>query len=799
MFSSFFKIFFRQVKKHKGYSFINIFGLAVGITCSLLIMLWVLDELSYDRFHANAEQLYRIEQDQNYSGRKYHVNVTPYPMAEGAKAEIPEIKYASPFSYVSTLLLRYEDNTFFEESVRAVSDDFLQMFNFPLLNGDPSIVFNNPHSIVLTEEIAEKYFGNADPVGKVLSINNEFDFTVTGVLKNLPTNSVMRFDFLVRLDFLKDLGRNIDQWGWNSIVTFVQLHDNVIPADVNQKITDLRHRKTVASIDDPEDKAEYSNREPTPFTLSPLVDIHLHSYFGYNKSIGDIVYVYILSSIALFILLIACINFMNLSTARSANRAKEVGLRKVIGAGKINMIGKFYSESILMAFIALFFSLILIALILPGFSVLADKNFVLTTLLRWDFIGGMILVTLLTGLISGSYPALYLSAIQPIKTLRSGLSGATTGALFRKVLVVVQFSLSILLIIGTLIAFRQLTFMKEKELGYDKEHLIYLPMRGGTTEYYEILKNELVKNEKIANVSGSNHLPKTVGSNSSGAEWDDKDPDIRVLISFSGVGFDYTETMKIELLDGRSFNKSFITDTAEAFLINEQLANIIGSESVVNKRFTFLGTDGKIIGVMKNFHFQSVSNQIEPLALYVNPARVRFAIIRLSAGKIEEGIESVKTTWEKLIPDYPFEYEFVDQNLKEQYAGWDRITDLLKYFAAIAIIIASLGLFGLASFTAEQRTKEIGVRKTLGASVTSLIILMSKDFTKWVLISNIIALPIAYYLMNGWLQEFAYRINIGFGAFAFSALLSLVIAALTVFYQSLKAAVANPVKSLRYE
>jgi len=442
MISGFLKIFIRQIKKHKGYSFINIFGLAVGITCSLLIMLWVMDELSYDRFHINTNLLYRIEQDQNYSGRKYHVNVTPYPMAEGAKAEIPEIKYATPFSYVGTLLVRHKENIFFERSARAVTGDFFKMFSFPLLKGDPSSIFNNPHSIVITEEIAEKYFGNENPIGKVLSINNEFDFAVSGVLKKIPTNSVIQFDFLIHLDFLKELGTTIDQWGWNSIVTFVQLHDNVIPADVNQKITDLRHRNTVASIEDPEDRAEYSEREPTPFMLNPLVDIHLRSYFGYNKSIGDIIYVYILSAIAMFILLIACINFMNLSTARSANRAQEVGLRKVIGASKMNMIGKFYSESILMAFIALFFSLILVALLLPGFSVLADKKFILTTLLRWDFVSGMILVTLLTGIISGSYPALYLSAIQPIKTLRHGLSGATTGALFRKILVVVQFSLS---------------------------------------------------------------------------------------------------------------------------------------------------------------------------------------------------------------------------------------------------------------------------------------------------------------------------------------------------------------------
>jgi len=799
MIQNFIKIALRTIKRHKGYSFINIFGLSLGMTCSLLILIWVIDELSYDRFHDNADHIYRIEQDQNYSGRIYHVNVTPYPMANGVKAEIPEVKYASPFPYTGTLLLRFGEKAFFENGVRAVSPDFLQMFTFPLFQGSKENVLNNPYSIVITKKIAEKYFGSTDAIGKVITINNEFDFTVTGILEDTPTNSVVQFEMLIPFEFLKDLGRTLDQWGWNSIVSFVQLYDNAVIEDVNKKITDLRHRRVAESIEEPDDLSEHNEREPTPFMVSPLLDIHLHSYFGYNKSMGDIIYIYIISIIAAFILLIACINFMNLSTARSANRAKEVGLRKVVGAMKKNLISQFYGESILMAFIALFFSLIFVALLLPGFSTLADKDFSITTLLKWEFITGMFAVTLITGIISGSYPALFLSAFQPVKILRGGLSTGAKGALFRKVLVVIQFSLSIILIVGTVIVYNQLKFMKEKELGYDKEHLIYIPLRGETDKFYEVLKNELVNGEFVVNASGTNHQPTHIGSNSSGGEWDGKDPELRVLISFNAVAFDYTETMKIEILEGRSFSKSFTTDTSSAFLINEELAKIMGFPSAVNQRFSFLGKDGKIIGIMKNYHFQSLRNSIEPLAVHVSPEEVNYSVIRLAAGDIQAGIEFVETTWNRIIPNYPFDYRFVDQELGRMYSGWDRLSTLLKYFAVLAILIACLGLFGLASFTAEQRTKEIGVRKVLGATVASLVMLMSKEFTKWVLVANIIAWPISYFMMKNWLQDFAYRVNIGVWTFVLSAILALLIALLTVLYQSVKAAIANPVNSIRYE
>ncbi len=800
MIKNYFKVAIRNIFRHKGYSLINVVGLAIGITCCLLIMMWVMDELSYDQFHENKNTIYRVEQDQYYSGSTYHVNVTPYPMAGGLIEEIPEVKDATPFPGAGTLLLRYGEKAFFERGVRAVTPAFLRMFTFPLIRGDKESVLVNPHSMVISEEIAEKYFGDEDPLGKVISINNRFDFTITGVLKNIPSNSILQFDMFVPFEFLKDLGRTIDQWGWNSIVTYVQLHENARIDEVNAKITDLRHSKVEELLqDEPADLQRFQERRKTQFMLMPLVDIHLHAYFGYTRSMGNMLYVYVVSAIAVFVLLIACINFMNLSTARSANRAKEVGLRKVVGALKIHLVRQFYGESILLAFIGLFFSLLLVILLLPGFSTFAEKDFTLKTLFNWQFLLGMFGVTLLTGVVSGSYPALFLSSFQPIKILRGGLSAGAKSSLFRKVLVVLQFTLSILLIIGTIVIFNQINFMKTKELGYDKEHLLYIPLRGDTRQSYDVLKHELLKDQNVLNVTGTNSPPTNIGSNSSGGDWDGKDPDLNVLISFGAVEFDYVETMKIDLIEGRSFSKEFTTDTSSAFLVNEEVVKIMGVESAVNKRFDFLDIEGTIVGVMKNYHFQSVSENIEPLAIYCGPDNISYIVIRLQAGGTPAAVEYVKSTWERVVPNYPFDYRFVDQVLDDNYRGWQQLSDLLKYFAFMAILIASLGLFGLASYTAEQRTQEIGIRKVLGASVANLVLLMSKEFTKWVLIANVIAWPIAYFVMNNWLQNFAYRINIGLWTFIFSAAVALTIAVVTVSFQAIKAALSNPVDALRYE
>jgi ABC-type antimicrobial peptide transport system permease subunit len=801
MLRNYFKVALRNIIRQKGYSFINITGLALGMSCCLLIMLWVMDELSYDRFHSNADRIYRIEQDQFYSERTFHVNVTPYPMAQGCKDEIPEIEYATPMPETGTLLCRYGEKAFFEQNVLAVQPDFLSMFSFPLIRGEREGALQQPHSLLITRRMAEKYFGEEDPLGKVLTVNNKFDFTVEGVLENIPTNSIIQFDMILPYEFLKDLGFGyLESWGSNNIITVVQLHENADIEAVNEKITDLRFRRVEELFeDDPEGLVQFQKRRKTAFMLMPLTDIHLHSYFGYSRSMGRILYVYVFSIIALFILLIACINFMNLSTARSAKRAREVGLRKVVGAARRQLIGQFYGESILLAFIGLIFALLLVTLVLPEFGSLAEKDFSEASLFQTKFIVGMLMVTLLTGLVSGSYPALFLSSVIPVQVLKGALSSGSRGSAFRKILVVLQFTLSIMLIIGTIVIYNQVNFMRSKELGYDKEHLLYIPLRGDTREKFDLLKQELLEEGKVLQVTGTGHTPANIGSNTSGFDWPGKDPDYSILISVNPVGFDYVETMKIEVLEGRSFSNQFSSDTADAFMVNEEMVRIMGMESAVNQRLSYGSTDGAIIGVMKNYHFQPVNRKIEPLALHVNPNRLNYMVIRLQAGDIPAAIDYVKTTWQRVIPAYPFDYKFVDQDIDRMYKGWEDMGKLLNYFTILAILIASLGLFGLASFTAEQRTKEIGVRKVLGASVRQVVLLISKEFTKWVLVANLIAWPISYYVMNNWLQGFDYRISMSWWIFISSGLLALFIALLTVSFQSIKAALANPVDALKYE
>lgn len=800
MIKNYLKIVIRNIKRHKGYSLINIAGLAIGLSCCLLIMMWVMDELSYDQFHENKDNIFRVEQDQNYSGNIFHVNVTPYPMAEGLIAEIPEVKNATPYPYVGTLLMRYGDKSFFENSTRAVTPAFLDMFTFPLISGDKSTALRTPYSMVITERLAEKYFGDSDPIGEVINVNNQYDFTVSAVLKNIPTNSDIRFNILVPFEFMKEMGNTIDQWGWNSIVTYVQLHDHAHIDDVNKKITDLRFNRTLDNWEGTQEELEeYKKGTKTQFMLNPLVDIHLHSYFGYSQNAGPIVYVYIISAIAAFVLLIACINFMNLSTARSANRAKEVGLRKVVGAVKNNLIGQFYCESILLACISLILSLFIIGLILPSYSTFVHKEFSLWTLLQWKFILGMISVTLLTGIVSGSYPALFLSSYQPLTILRGEFRSGSKGLFFRKTMVVIQFTLSLVLIIGTIIIYSQVNFMKSKELGFDKEHLITIPLRGNTNESFSILKHEMLRDQKVIDVTGTNFYPTSIGSNSGGAEWDGKDPDFRVLISFGSVNYDYLKTMKIDILEGRSFSEKFATDTSSAFIINEELAKLLRKDIVVGQNFSFVGKEGTIVGVIKNHHFQSVERKIEPLAIDLSPTDNNFMLVRLQVGDPLAAVDYVKSVWEKVIPNYPFSYDFVDQILEDRYSDWEDISGLIKYFAMLAIFIACLGLFGLASFTAEQRTKEIGVRKVLGASVGSIILLMSREFTKWIVVANIIAWPISYFVMTNWLQNFDYRISISIWIFIISAMLTLVIALITIISQAFKSALANPVDALMYE
>jgi len=531
----------------------------------------------------------------------------------------------------------------------------------------------------------------------------------------------------------------------------------------------------------------------------PYTRIHLHAYFGYEKDPGAIQYVYIFSIIALFVLLIACINFMNLSTARSANRAKEVGLRKVVGALKSDLIRQFYSESVIFALIALVFAVAIVSLLLPAFGALASKE------LSWNVAGiesilaGLLGITLFTGLVAGSYPALFLSAFQPVRVLRGSLESGAASSWFRKVLVVFQFSLSILLIIGTTVVYKQLNFMKNRGLGWDKEHLVYVFLRADIKKSYEALKTELVKDSRVLGVTGTSELPLYIGSNSSGADWDGKDPDFSMLIGYNAVDFDFIETLRIEMVEGRSFSKEFPSDHSKSFIVNEEVAKIMEKESVVGERFSFGGVEGSIVGVMKDFHYQHIRNKIEPLAIIVSPEYINYTIIRIPPGSVSESMKYIEHTWNRVIPNYPFEYTFLDETFNRMFRAEERIGTVLKYFAGLAVFIACLGLFGLASFMAEQRTKEIGIRKILGANVSQVTVLLCREFFMLVLLANIIAWPAAYFVMNNWLQNYAYHTGLGLYIFAAAMAAALVVAVISVSFQAIRAAVANPVDSLRYE
>ncbi len=786
MIKNYLKIALRNIKRHKGYSLINIAGLAIGLACCLLITIWVLDELSFDKFHENAPDLYRVEENQHYSGKDYHVNVTPYPLAPALKQEIPEIIDAARYVWAGGKLFRYGDKAFFENYIWAVDPSFFQIFSFPLIQGDEKTALDSPYSMVISEDKAEKYFGSENPLGKVISVNNQYDFEVTGVLKKIPHNSTLQAEILFPYAFLEKTGQTNESFGSNSIQTFVQLQGNTHPEVVNQKIHGFIRTRVPESV--------------TDLVLMPFTRVHLHAYFGWEKESSAVQYVYIFSMIALFVLLIACINFMNLSTARSANRAKEVGLRKVVGAMKGHLIRQFYGESILFAFIALIFAVVIVTALLPSFGNLAAKD------LSWNVAGigtilfGLLAITLFTGLVAGSYPALFLSAFQPVKVLRGGLKIGASSSLFRKILVVVQFSLSILLIIGTVVVYKQLDYMKNRRLGWDKEHLLYTVLRGDIKNSYEALKTELRNDPRILGVGASSHLPSDISSNSGGADWEGKDPEQQILIGISSVDFDYIETLKIEMVEGRSFSRDYSSDSAKnTFIVNEEVAKLMDKESVVGERFSFVGVEGTIVGVMKNFHFRPVREAVEPLAITVDPEYFEVMLIRVSPEDISGVLKSIENTWKRVVPNYPFEYRFMDERFDRMYRAEERIGTILKYFAILAVFIACLGLFGLASFTAERRTKEIGIRKVLGASVSQVTALLCREFLVLVVLANLIAWPAAYFVMDKWLRSYAYRTSLGWFIFAAAMTAALVVAVISVSFQALRAAMANPADSLRYE
>jgi putative ABC transport system permease protein len=785
MLRNYLKIAYRNLTRYKAFTVINILGLAIGMACTILILLWVQDELSFDKFNKNANTIYRVVEIQHYAGGTiFPVAVTPDPLAKSLKDNYPEIENASRFNY-GREILRYNDKIF-SEIIGFADPSFLKIFTYPLVNGNANDVLSDLHSIVLTEKSAQKYFGSEDPIGKTIMMDDSLSLKVTGVLKDIPTNSSLRFDFLVPFDFLKNLGRKLDEWGNNSFYTYVQLQPNAKISEVNKKIKDEIKKHNEGSVTDLE--------------LQQLLKIHLYSAGKYTADIGglgNIEYVNIFSLVALIVLLIACINFMNLSTARATKRAKEVGMRKVIGAERLQIVKQFYIESILFAFIALLMALAMSDLLLNAFNNLSGKEITLSSLGTTTIIG-FIVLTIFTGIIAGSYPAIYLSSFLPIKVLKSDKSVSGGGSFFRKVLVVTQFSLSLILIIGTLVISSQLDYIKNKDLGFKRENVIALNINKSISSNLETVKNELEQNPKIISVAASSLNPMYVMNSTSGVDWEGKNEKDEILIHFLFSDRDLANTFKMKMVEGRFYSKDFGSDTS-SIVINEEAAKIIGMKDPVGKTLTMWGDKLTIIGVVKNFNFKPLDTKIEPLVIRYTDNLLFSMFIRVKPGDLTGTIDYIKDVYKTFSPSAPFDYHFLDEDFDNLYRSETRMQTIFSYFAILAIIISCLGLFGLASYIAERRKKEIGIRKVLGANVFNLSYLLSLQFTKWVLISNLIAWPVAYFLMNRWLQDFAYRVDISFWLFPLAGLLVLVVALLTVLYQAIKAALVNPVKSLKYE
>jgi putative ABC transport system permease protein len=746
--------------------------MATGMACAILILLWVQDEWSYDRHFKNAGELYLVHENIFIKGKDAVASdLTPSPLAAAMKTEYPEITGAT--RYLSLPISLPKGDEFILEECSFVDKDFLKMFNIQLVRGDLKNALSGPHDILITEEMANKYFGNEDPIGKSFTEMKTFVFTVTGVVKSLPHNSHIRFGFLIPFEFLTEFGANINDWGNIQCSTYILLNKWNDSKMVDNKILDFLKK---------------DNRKPdTELFIQNIKNIHLFSS-------GDITYVRILSLIAVFILIIACINFMNLSTAQSALRAREIGLRKVAGANKVKIVTQFLGESLLIVLLAYAFAMILVELLLPAFNNLLGNQLVLDYRSFGLYIG-LIAVVLFCGLLAGSYPAFYLSSLKPLNIIRGAINKNPGNARFRRVLVIFQFSLSVLLIICTIIVESQLKYIQHKDLGLNINDTGYFQFSLGMQR--ETLKKDLISNPDIVSVTISGENSFISRNSASGFNWEGKKEGTDALFQLLFVDEDYAKTFQLQLKDGRFFSNEFSTDNS-AIVINETAAEIIGFKDPVGKTLTnSQGLKFTIIGVVKDFHYQSLHTRIEPLIM--NKGEGNFCFIRMKHERINPALDYISKTFKSYNLTYPMEFKFLDDEYEKLYRTEQRMGKIFGYFSLLAILISCLGLIGLSLFMTERRTKEIGLRKVNGAKSLEIFFLLAKEYMIWVSISIIIACPIALYIMHNWLQKFAYRIDISLWVFVLAGAIALFVALLTVGFQSYKAACKNPVEALRYE
>lgn len=807
MLKNYFKIAFRIIKRHKGFSLINILGLAIGMGSCLLIFMYVQDELSYDRYNKYADRIYRVGTHLKMQSREMSVASVCAPMAKALVDEFPEIENAVRFREgSSSYLFKVGDKGFREERVVFSEPSFFDIFSIPLLKGNPDTALESPNTLILSQKTAEKFFGSTEPVGKVLSVDGSQNYKVTGVFKDIPHNSHFHFDIIASFSSL-DEGRD-PSWFNMNFPTYILLRSKGDYDDLEAKLPILIQKYMAPQVEAEEGRSleEYLSEMNVEekFFIQPLLDIHLHSAFLYDFESGsDIKYIYIFTAIALFILIIASINFMNLSTARSSVRAKEVGIRKVLGSFRKDLIKQFLAESMLLSLISLSLALVIVWMLLPFFNSLSGKEMTLTDLNNWFMVKALIGISLFIGFLAGSYPAFFISAFQPTNVLKNQKAGFKTQSL-RSALVVFQFAASIVLIIGTLIIFNQLQYIQSKKLGFDKEHVLILNKAELLGDQAEVLKSEMLKYPQFVNATVTGFLPVPSSRRYmpllSEGETDTKKG---LPISMWPVDYDYIDTLGMKIIEGRNFSREFSTDSTAA-IINQKAVKHFGFDSPVGKELICQNSSRKdqeiyeVIGIVQDFHFDSFRNNIEPLVLHLGQSTGLISF-RIQTESLSGTIDLLRMGWKKFLPDEPFEYSFMDERFDSDYRAETRVGHIFGVFAALAIFIGCLGLFGLASFTAERRTKEIGIRKVLGASILVIIRLLIKEFVILIGIANLIAWPFAYFLMRRWLQDFAYRIALGFSVFLIAGTVTFLVALLTVSFLAVRAALVNPVESLRYE
>jgi len=790
MFRNYFKTAVRNLWKNKVFSFINIMGLALGLACSLIIMLWVNDEYNVDAFHKNGSQLYSVYEKQYRDDGVTSFFGSPGIMADEMKRVLPEVQYATNYDW-NELSTFEANNKIIKESGNHAGPDFFKMFSYPLLQGNAITALNDPSSIAISKKMAEEFFGSPEEaIGKTIRYQNNTDFKISAVFDDVPKNSTVQFDFILTWEHFLQGNSWAKDWGNNGPLCFVMLRKGTDAAAFEKKITQFLDAYN----------KEQTKRSYIRLGIERYEDVYLHSNFDKNGNIsgGRIQYVKLFSIVAIFILLIGCINFMNLTTARSVKRAKEIGVRKVVGAVRFALIRQFIGEALVIVSIAIIFSLLIAMLVLPTFNHVTDKQIQLPLhdSKFWLSIAALLFVT---GFIAGSYPALYLSSFKPVRVLKGSMKFSSSALWFRKGLVVFQFVLSIILIIGTIVVSKQVNYIQTMNLGYDRENLLYIPLEGDLLTRYELFKNESLKTPGVKDVTRITDNPTQIDNGTGGVQWIGKDPNLDINFSQTAVGYDFIKTMHLQLAQGRDFSKDFATDSV-GYIVNESALKIIGYKNPIGKPLTFWRKPGTIIGVLKDFHFNSLHEPIRPIVLRLGE-NIEYgqALIRMQAGKTKETLASLEKICKALNPKFPFTYKFSDEEYAKLYKSEQVVTRLANYFAFLAIFISCLGLLGLVMFTAEQRTKEFGIRKVLGASPVTLFNLLSKEFLLLVLIALIIASPLAWLAMNNWLQDYAYKIDMSWWMFVAAGITAIVIALITISFQAMKAAMANPVKSLRTE